>query len=78
MAVLFIWNYKKEKAIQFPFILSAVILNFIFMVAATCVPILDTRFVKIIDFIFILLAVHYLINYSIKVLTILNKQPDAV
>ena len=78
MAALYIWNFKKQKALQIPFILSAIILNFVFMVAATCVPILDTRFVKVIDFIFILLAVHYLINYSKKVLTILNKQPDAI
>jgi len=78
MAALYVWNYKKEKAIQVPFILTAVILNFLFMVAATCVPILDTRFVKVIDFVFIMLSVHYLISYTIRVFSASKNLPDAV
>jgi hypothetical protein len=78
IVVLVIWNYKKEKAIQYPFILSAVILNFLFMVAATCLPILDNRYVKVIDFIFVLLSVHYLISYITKVFVNSKTQPDAI
>jgi len=70
LIILVIWNYKKQKVITIPFIMTAVILNFMFMVAATCVPILDTRFVKVIDFVFILISVHYFIRYTTVISTL--------
>jgi hypothetical protein len=63
LIVLSLWNYKKPKLIESPLIFNALILNFMLMIALTCVPILETRFVKVIDYIFILLAIYYLASY---------------
>jgi 4-amino-4-deoxy-L-arabinose transferase-like glycosyltransferase len=78
LAALYVWNYKKEKAISSPLIFNALILNYVFMIAVTCVPIMETRYVKVIDYIFILLSVHYLLSYIRLVKTTFKTIPDAV
>ena len=63
MLIAAILNRKKEKLIHPPFIISATFLSFVFMIAITCDPGVEFRFVKLLDFIFILFSFYYFFVY---------------
>jgi hypothetical protein len=60
---LLLLNFRQKLLIRIPFIFTAVIAGFAGMVVLTCLPIQELRFVKVIDYVFLLIAIVYLFEY---------------
>lgn len=63
LIILMIYNSRKPGIFKIPSIFTIILLSFLTMVVLTCLPIRELRFIKVIDFIMLFIAVIYCIHF---------------